>query len=52
MPGVNRLPGIRKGPARDFTGLAYSREAVVVERARVDAYAAVCGFPRKRRRTR
>ena len=47
VPGVNRLPGIRKGSARDFTGLAYSREAVVVERSRVEAYAAVCGFPRR-----
>ena len=47
VPGVNRLPGVRKGPARDFTGLAYSRERVVAERPRVDAYAAVCGFPRK-----
>ena len=25
VPGVNRLPGIRKGPARDFTGLAYQQ---------------------------
>ena len=47
VPGVNRLPGVRKGPASDFTGLAYSRERVVAERPRVDAYAAVCGFPRK-----
>jgi len=47
VPGVNRLPGIRKGPARDFTGLTWSREGVVVERARVEAYAAVCGFPRR-----
>ncbi|RYB91820.1 hypothetical protein EUA93_16940 [Nocardioides oleivorans] len=47
VPGVNRLPGVRKAPARDFSGLAYSREDVVVERARVDAYAGVCGFPRK-----
>ncbi|MFC7359602.1 MaoC/PaaZ C-terminal domain-containing protein [Nocardioides astragali] len=47
VPGVNRLPGVRKGPARDFTGLAYSRERVVAERPRVDAYAAVCGFPLK-----
>lgn len=47
VPGVNRLPGIRKGSASDFTGLAYSRERVVTERPRVDAYAAVCGFPRK-----
>ena len=47
VPGINRLPGVRKGPARAFTGLAYAREAVVVERPRVDAYAAVCGFPRR-----
>jgi hypothetical protein len=47
VPGINRLPGIRKGSARDFTGLAYAREAAVVERARVDAYADVCGFPRR-----
>ena len=47
LPGVNRLPGIRKAPARDFTGMAYTRAGVVAERARVDAYAGVCGFPRK-----
>ncbi|WP_082587232.1 MaoC/PaaZ C-terminal domain-containing protein [Nocardioides sp. Soil774] len=47
LPGVNQLPGVRKSPARDFDGLAYRRDQVVVERARVDAYAAVCGFPRK-----
>jgi hypothetical protein len=47
VPGINLLPGVRKGPARDFDGLAYSREAVVAERPRVEAYAAVCGFPRK-----
>ena len=47
VPGVNQLPGVRKGPASAFTGLAYDRRGVVAERARVDAYAAVCGFPRK-----
>ena len=47
VPGVNRLPGVRKAPAGDFTGLAYRREQVVAERSRVEAYAAVCGFPRK-----
>lgn len=47
VPGANLLPGVRKAPAADFTGLAYRREGVVSERARVDAYAAVCGFPRK-----
>ena len=47
VPGANLLPGVRKALAADFTGLAYRREGVVAERARVDAYAAVCGFPRK-----
>ena len=47
VPGVNRLPGVRKGPVSEFTGLAYDRTGVVAERSRVDAYAAVCGFPRK-----
>jgi hypothetical protein len=47
VPGVNQLPGIRKGPASAFTGVAYDRRGVVAERGRVDAYAAVCGFPRK-----
>lgn len=47
VPGANLLPGVRKAPDTDFTGLAYRREGVVAERARVDAYAAVCGFPRK-----
>ena len=47
VPVVNQLPGVRKAPAADFTGLAYRREQVVADRARVDAYAAVCGFPRK-----
>jgi hypothetical protein len=47
VPGVNQLPGVRKGSARDFAGLSYRREQVVVERARVEAYAAVCGFPRR-----
>ena len=47
VPGVNQLPGVRKGPASHFSGLTYSREGVSTERPRVDAYAAVCGFPRK-----
>jgi hypothetical protein len=47
VPGVNRLPGVRKSDAADFRGLAYRREAVVVDRRHVDTYAAVCGFPRR-----
>ncbi|HEX8780672.1 MAG TPA: MaoC/PaaZ C-terminal domain-containing protein [Nocardioides sp.] len=47
VPGVNQLPGVRKAPRDAFTGLAYSRHGVEVRRSQVDAYAAVCGFPRK-----
>jgi acyl dehydratase len=47
VPGLNLLPGIRKGPASDFAGLAYARRGVAVRRPHVEAYAAVCGFPRK-----
>ncbi len=47
VPGVNQLPGVRKAPAGDFAGLTYRREQAVADRPRVDAYAGVCGFPRK-----
>ena len=47
VPGINQLPGIKKAPARDFTGLSRSRQGVRVERSEVEAYAAVCGFARK-----
>ena len=47
VPVLNQLPGVRKAPASAFTGLAYRRDRVVADRARVDAYAGVCGFPRK-----
>ncbi|HWJ10405.1 MAG TPA: MaoC/PaaZ C-terminal domain-containing protein, partial [Nocardioides sp.] len=44
VPGVNQLPGIKKtgGALPDLT---LERNDVVVERAEVDRYAAVCGFP-------
>ena len=46
IPGVNQLPGIKKtgGALPDLT---LERNDVVVERAEVDRYAAVCGFPTK-----
>ena len=47
VPGLNLLPGVRKQPAAAFEGLAYARHGVEVRRADVEAYAAVCGFPRK-----
>jgi acyl dehydratase len=47
VPGVNRLPGVKKAPPGTFSGLSRSREGVVVEAAGAAAYARVCGFPRK-----
>ena len=47
VPGLNLLPGVRKQPAAAFEGLAYARHDVEVRREDVEAYAAVCGFPRK-----
>jgi len=47
VPVVNRLPGVKKAPADGFAGLSKDRPPVTVERAHVDAYAAVCGFPTK-----
>lgn len=46
IPGVNQLPGIRKsrGP---FAPLVRELKGVRIERDPVDAYADVCGFPRK-----
>ncbi|CAN5478877.1 MaoC/PaaZ C-terminal domain-containing protein [soil metagenome] len=47
IPVVNALPGVRKAKASGFTGLAFSRPPVTVERGLVEAYGTVCGFPRK-----
>lgn len=47
VPGVNRLPGIKKASPETFTGLTRSRTGVVVDRAAVAAYARVCHFPAK-----
>ena len=47
LPVVNRLPGIRRVAAGDFAGLAYTRSGIEAARPGVEAYAAVCGFPRK-----
>jgi acyl dehydratase len=47
IPVVNQLPGVRKAPAGSFAGLTRTRPPVTVERAHVDAYARVCGFPVK-----
>lgn len=44
VPGVNRLPGIKKSGGA-LPDLTLERKDVVVERAAVDRYAAVCGFP-------
>lgn len=47
VPGIGRLPGVRKSAPGDFAGLAYTRPSVTVTRDQVDAYARVCGFPIK-----
>ncbi len=47
IPVVGQLPGVKKSSVGSFEGLAFSRPPVSVERAQVDAYADVCGFPSK-----
>lgn len=47
VPVVNQLPGVKKVPVAGFTGLTRTRPPVTVQRADVEAYAAVCGFPTK-----
>jgi len=47
LPVVGGLPGVRKAPLSDFSGLTVQRPPVTVDRAHVDAYARVCGFPTK-----
>lgn len=47
IPGVNRLPGIRKHPDADPSALSFTRDGVAVVREHVAAYARVCGFPAK-----
>ena len=46
VPGVNRLPGIRKS-SRELPDVEVRREDVTVEREHVTAYSRVCGFPVK-----
>ena len=46
IPGVNQLPGIKK-TGSTLPDVTLERNDIVVERAEVDRYAAVCGFPRK-----
>ena len=45
IPLVNQLPGIRR--SGEFTGLAFKRPAVTIERPHVTAYDEVCAFPVK-----
>ncbi|WP_307827956.1 MaoC/PaaZ C-terminal domain-containing protein [Nocardioides sp. SYSU D00038] len=47
IPVVNQLPGVRKSGGKDFGGLSFSRPPVTVDRAHVERYAEVCGFPAK-----
>lgn len=46
VPGVNLLPGVRKVAYDDYSGLAWTAlTAVTLDRAHVERYAAVCGYP-------
>lgn len=48
VPGVNQLPGIKKGGG-DFADITRERSGAVIDPAHVAAYASVCGFePRDR----
>jgi hypothetical protein len=47
LPVINQLPGVKKVAASDFAELTFSRTGVEAARPDVEAYAAVCGFPRK-----
>lgn len=46
VPGLNQLPGIKKSGST-LPDRTLERNDVLVDRARVDRYAAVCGFPSK-----
>ncbi|MEQ6900747.1 MaoC/PaaZ C-terminal domain-containing protein [Nocardioides sp. YIM 152588] len=46
VPGVNRLPGVRR-TGDTLPEITVSRPPVAVDRGHVDRYAAVCGFPTK-----
>jgi acyl dehydratase len=46
IPVVNQLPGVRKRGG-EFSGLTRTAPPVTIERAHVERYAAVCGFPAK-----
>lgn len=47
LPGVNRLPGLRKVSPSEFTGVRVTTAPTRVDAAHVARYAQVCGFPRK-----
>lgn len=47
VPVVNQLPGIRKVRPEEFTGVTVTTPVREVDRAHVEAYSRVCGFPRK-----
>ena len=46
IPGINQLPGVKK-TGSDPSQLALVRPKIRLDRAHVDAYARVCGFPVK-----
>jgi acyl dehydratase len=46
VPGINQLPGVKK-TGRELPDVILTRDDVVVQRAQVERYDAVCGFPSK-----
>lgn len=46
LPGVSSLPGLKKSGS-GLPDLVLARKGVAVDQEHVDAYAEVCGFPRK-----
>lgn len=44
VPGINRLPGVRKGRVADFSGITVEGAPRAIDAEHVARYAAVCGF--------
>lgn len=47
VPGLNRVPGVRKSSAKDYTPITLTGDPARIDAAHVARYAALCGFPRK-----
>lgn len=47
VPGLNRLPGVRKVKPSDFAGVHVTTPPVTIDAGHVARYSQVCGFPRR-----